>query len=622
MIDGLLSSLTTNPLFGSTSEKSRFVILGWTKTDLPVKLGEFSRENNLDYLSWNYGRAGSIFFINSHHEIARNDEAVAIKLGFARTKSFESLSASDLLTRGFIDPQGVDHSAVHGNALLICISQREPVFSVYQSLTSTSQMYYWRDLDTVICSDTLRHLTRLVHPLELNQDAVPIHLLYRSVPGKMTYFQGIHKLLSGHMATVKDGGWSIRQVERLDDWIPEHRVNRETGQAVVDLEAQAERVVGSYIQQVDESGNDLGVLLSGGVDSSLMTSLIKSNLTSQRRLQSFSYAMQVLSFEDEIEYAQYASSSLETQHRFVDITPGDYVDLLEGLIDHLAQPINNEQEPCYLALAKALAGQEPRYLFSGTAADTLLGNPDAKRLMQVERFHRIPGSRHILGFLGQALRRIWPNKAYGMRETAHILDSLDDPLSPHHPLHQLGMFSNLEKVKSCLDAETIHRVLDYRLKLFGVYSSSRSLLEGVHLIDLTHLIHNDEATMNQIFRAYDLEYVAPYLDSEFVRAVLAFEPQVRYYAQGRSKWLPKQLLENQLGSQTPTTRQPKRAGGFDNELRQWMKNGVLQDLMQSIERPGYMRQSDFEQVLKEPDWFTWNMLNLDLFQKRFLGTRV
>jgi hypothetical protein len=622
VIEGLISSLTTNPLYGSTSEKSRFIVFGWTKAELPTELGEFSRENGLDYLSWNYGRAGSIFLINSHHDIARNDEAVAIKLGFARTKSFESLSSSDLLTRGFIGPQDVDHTAVHGNVLLICISQREPVFSVYQSLTSTSQMYYWRGLDTVICSDTLRHLTTLVHPLELNQDAVPIHLLYRTVPGEMTYFQGIHKLLSGHMATVKDGGWINRQVERLDDWIPEHKVSGETAQSVAGFESQVERVVGSYVQQVDESGNDLGVLLSGGVDSSLMTSLIKSNLTSQRRLHSFSYAMQVSNFEDEIEYARYASSSLDTQHRFIDITPGDYVDLLEELIDLLAQPINNEQEPCFLALVKTLAGLEPRYLFSGTAADSLLGTKDSKRLMQVERFHRLPGSRHILGFLGRALRHVWPNKAYGMRETAHILDALDDPLSPHHPLHELSMFTNIEKVKMCLDAETVCRALDYRLRVFAAYSSSPSVLEGTHLIALTHDVHDDEATMNQVFRAYDLEHVTPYLDSEFVRATLTFEPQVRYYAQGRSKWLPKQLLENQLGYQTPITRQPKRGGGFDNELRQWMKNGVLQELVQSIERPGYMRQSDFEQVLKEPDWFTWNLLNLDLFQKRLLGNRV
>jgi hypothetical protein len=70
------------------------------------------------------------------------------------------------------------------------------------------------------------------------------------------------------------------------------------------------------------------------------------------------------------------------------------------------------------------------------------------------------------------------------------------------------------------------------------------------------------------------------------------------------------------------TQKSKRAGGFDNELRKWMKSGVLREMVHNIQRPGYLSLKDFEQSKENPDWFTWNLLTLDIFQKRILGTQV
>ncbi len=615
MIDKLMSSFKTNSLTGSASEKSQFVILGWTKKALPPQLDEFVQANEINYLSWNYGRYGTLFLLNSHPDIASTAEAVAVKLGFAHSESFESLWASDLLGRDLVGAGGVNHKAIRGNALVFCVSQREPAFCIYQSLVSRSQIYYWRDHDTIICSDTLRHLAAIVSPLELNPDAVPRYLLYRTLSGDMTYFKDIYRLLPGHLIKFKAGDWHLEQIERLDDFIPERRFSQVSPKIVAEFDQLAEQVVGSYVKQVTELGHTPGMLLSGGVDSSLLASLIKSNLAPQDRLQSLSYIMRVPSFTDEVKYAQHAIDLLEANHKFVDVYPADYPDLLEQTIDLLARPIGDEQVPCYLALALSLSAQEPRYLFSGTAVDTLLGTRDAKRLLQVEAFRHIPGARLALGFLGKSLKRVLPNKAYGMREIASILPSLSDPLSFHAPVNY-NLFTNFETVQQCFDPNTIRRVIEHRRALFELYSDSSSLVEQVHFIDFTHILHDEGVNIAELYQAYALTDVAPFLDTDFIRHALAFEPNVRYYANGRAKWLPKQLVENRLQSQT--TKWPKLAGGFDNELFQWMKDGVLRDMVLSIERPGYMSVADFEQKREKPDWFTWSLLILDLFQKRFL----
>jgi asparagine synthetase B (glutamine-hydrolysing) len=458
----------------------------------------------------------------------------------------------------------------------------------------------------------------MVSLLELNPEAIPRHFLFRYVPGKMTYFSNIHKILCGHIAKFWRNELYIEQLESFDDWIPEERISKVSSAVVNSFDTEAERIIGSYVHQIQDSGHDLLVLLSGGVYSSLLTSYIQANLPPQDILLSSSYTIEAQEFDAEIGYAQHSSNVFETTHKFLSVLSKDYVSLMEHFIDLLAQPFANEQDPCYLALAKSFSGREPRYLFSGSVADTLFGYGSIKRLLQVERYGRIPLSRHGLDFLGRILENVLPNKAFGLRETAFIINSLKDPLSPHHPNSREGIFTNLERVNRCFGAETISKAINYRLTEFEAFSSSQNIPERTHLIGLTQGVHNDESFLVQVFRSYDLEIVTPYIDSEFVRLTLAFDPKIRYFARGRQKWLPKALLEKRLSNGHQITQKPKRAGGFDNELRKWMKSGILRDVVHDIQRPGYMTLSDFEKTIEEPDWFTWNLLTLDLFQKRIL----
>jgi hypothetical protein len=179
------------------------------------------------------------------------------------------------------------------------------------------------------------------------------------------------------------------------------------------------------------------------------------------------------------------------------------------------------------------------------------------------------------------------------------------------------MMTNLKMIHRCFDNQTIKEAMEYRLNTFETYTCSTNLAERVHLNGYTHDVHDEENAIVQFLRAYGLELVDAYLDSDFIRWSFAFDPRIRYYAQGRVKWFPKQLLENRLDS--PTTRWPKLSGGFDNHLFEWMKQGVLRDFVNSIEQPPFMTATDFKHTCNHPDWFTWNLLTLDLFQKRVLN---
>jgi asparagine synthetase B (glutamine-hydrolysing) len=619
MINRLIATLKSEQAQGlipATAPQRRFIVAGWTRRSLNPELGRWFGENGISYTVRDFGPRGTLFLIHSHPDVANTEEASLIKLGLAHTAELEPLSAGDLLVGDYVSPAGLPRGGIGGGTTTICMGQHAPALSVYQSLTSTSQIYYWQGRDWLICADTLRYLVAMVNTLEPEPDAVPHHLLYRTVPGAMTYFRGVSKLLCGHVATCDGGEWRITQAERLDDWVPERQITRVTPEFMADFERQTERLVHLYVSQ-SEGKRALGVLLSGGVDSTLMASLVKGALRPWDRLRSLSYAMRVPSFVGEMHYARHASRMLGTDHRFYDVFAEDYPRWFTESIRLLAQPLDNEQDPCYLMLARAVAPEGLRYLYSGSAADCLLGRESARRLQQVESWRGVPAGRVTLSALSRALGGAAPNKAYGLNAIAHLLEDINDPLSPRFALNRLGMLSDPDVVERSFGTETIRRVMQYRCELLATYSSSGNLAESVHLDSVFLDVHDEENALVQLMRTAGVESVTPYLDSAFVRQSLTLHRRLRYHVGGQVKWLPKAVLDRRLAS--PTTRWPKLSGGFDRELVQWMQHGVLADTVRDMDRPAYLSADDWKAKREHPDWLTWNLLNLHMFEKLVLG---
>jgi len=107
---------------------------------------------------------------------------------------------------------------------------------------------------------------------------------------------------------------------------------------------------------------------------------------------------------------------------------------------------------------------------------------------------------------------------------------------------------------------------------------------------------------------------------------LAFDPDIRFLKGWQVKPLLKGILEQK--SLLSIAKKPKGPSVFTEDLFDWMKNGPLRDMVLAIERPGFLSKSDFEKLLAvpdwclfgEPNWFLWNLLTFDIFQKRVIRT--
>ena len=65
--------------------------------------------------------------------------------------------------------------------------------------------------------------------------------------------------------------------------------------------------------------------------------------------------------------------------------------------------------------------------------------------------------------------------------------------------------------------------------------------------------------------------------------------------------------------------QPKGGSTTPEDLVTRMRTGSLRPLIEEIERPAFMSQKDFDGVIQRSNYFLWNLLTFDLFNKRIVA---
>jgi hypothetical protein len=102
-----------------------------------------------------------------------------------------------------------------------------------------------------------------------------------------------------------------------------------------------------------------------------------------------------------------------------------------------------------------------------------------------------------------------------------------------------------------------------------------------------------------------------------LRISFAFCPEVRYIKGLRVKAALKDVLEG--CGLSSIARRPKLATHFDDALGVWIRSGPLREMIQLIDRPGFLSKGDFAGLIQTPNHFVWDLLKFDVFQKQVLA---
>jgi asparagine synthase (glutamine-hydrolysing) len=330
----------------------------------------------------------------------------------------------------------------------------------------------------------------------IDERAVHLFLRFMYVPAPLTIYEGIAKLMPGTMLTFDAATRTTRTATYWSarDAAAHGAANRFRGPEE-EASRQLEALLRDAVRIRMVADVPLGVFLSGGVDSSLVTALMQAQ--SAEPVRSFSIGFAEAKY-NEAHHAAAVAKHLGTAHTELTMTEKDAFDVIPRLPAMYDEPFaDSSQIPTHLV--SALARKHVTVSLSGDGGDEVFGGyrryfagQGALRLFKLTP----PPLRWPIGFalraipedrvrkVARMLRANDPDRLYfelvshwPSRETAAVEDRaswppLDDPVERMMYLDQVSYLPDdilvkVDRASMAVSLEAREPLLDYRLVEFA-----------------------------------------------------------------------------------------------------------------------------------------------------------
>lgn len=252
---------------------------------------------------------------------------------------------------------------LQGMFAFIIWDSRKCVALVARDRLGIKPLYYRTDgRGLMVASEIKSLLTDRQCSTDINLQALHEFLTLGYTVAPSTIFQQVKKLEPGHMLIVHAQSLEIKQYWDVD-------YSKKIHAADPDLVEEFSRRLTASVQSHLVGEVPIGVLLSGGLDSTVVTALARQ---SGRRLKTFSVGYADHGHDlDERAFARMAAQHFDTEHHETSMTPIDYRDTLEEYVWHMDEPM---ADPASIPLywVSKLAKEHVKVVLSGEGCDELL----------------------------------------------------------------------------------------------------------------------------------------------------------------------------------------------------------------------------------------------------------
>lgn len=391
----------------------------------------------------------------------------------------------------------------------------------------------------------------------LNHEALEYYLAYGYVPGELSLLQGIQKLPQGH-AMVYDLARDSLRLWRY--WqLPAHAPD--PSQSDEDLEAELETLLEDSVRRQLIADVPVGVLLSGGLDSSLVTAMAVR--VSQKPIKTFTVTFPGHGRYDEAPFARQVARHFGTEH--VELVGGTAsVDLLPQLAEQFDEPLaDSSMVPTYLV--SRLIREHATVALGGDGGDELFGGYfQHSWIQQLERQRRfLP--RFLCDALRTPMQKLLP---LGMRGRNYLLALMQNVPGG---IAQFNLYFDAAARRSLLTTpgSAVGEKSPERFKELLSERFDSTLLKSTGVDFMTYLVDDILVKVDRSSMLASLEVRAPWLDHRLIDFAFGRVPDRLRATASERKILPRRLGERLL----PPKMDLRRKQGFSMPLDAWFKGG-------------------------------------------------
>jgi asparagine synthase (glutamine-hydrolysing) len=454
---------------------------------------------------------------------------------------------------------------------------------------------------------------------EIDPNGLADYLTFQFTLGDKTLFHNIKKLLPGHTLTVNsDGLVHTQKYWDLDFTVDTHHTEEY-------FEYQLARLLEDAVRIQLRADVPVGAHLSGGVDSSTVTSLAASLLDSQ--IHTFSGGFHDGTQYDETYYARLLSQHSNTRHHEVFPTAQEFVDVLPKLIYHMDEPAAGPGLFPQYYVSK-LAGQNVKVVLGGQGGDEIFGGY----------------TRYLVAYLEECIR----GGIEGTQEDdkyvvtfASILENLpqlqgyqpmlrhfwSDGLFEAPDLRYFRLIDRSQEARQFVDLELVSGAAGYspldafrdQFNAGGVGSYINRMTRFDLKTLLPALLHVEDRTSMSV----SIESRVPLLDHRIAELVASIPPKIKYKG-GRSKHLFRKVVQHIVPEEI-LNRKDKM--GFPVPLNEWYRKPPVDefvcDTLLSIQarQRGFLNNVQVNTLIHSERAFgrnIWGLLSLELWMQAFI----
>lgn len=397
------------------------------------------------------------------------------------------------------------------------------------------------------------------------------------VPGEDTLFQGVKKLLPGHLLTWKPGQAAPR-IERYWDVPDAPARNLTPDEASEEFQALLRESVRLRLI----SDVPLGAFLSGGVDSSVIVAQM-GELTGAP-VKTFSIGYGDSPEHNELPHARVVAEHLRTDHVEHVLTHGDFFENVAAFVQRSEEPIVESAGIALYHLARR-ARRDVTVVLSGEGGDeALAGYPLYNIMRKVDRLRSLARP-----FGGSAIARALATRT-ASEKAAKYLDWIGTPLADRY----WSIPNDFTRgIRSRMYTDGFQQavgttVADYFGGLFG-HLQQASQLKRMSYVDLKSwlpddlLIKADKMTM-----AASVELRVPFLDHKLIEFCLSLPDDLRLNGD-TAKYLLKRTAERWL----PKSIIYRKKQGFPVPISRWFRDELYERVAEILLDPRTLNRGYF-----------------------------
>jgi asparagine synthase (glutamine-hydrolysing) len=428
---------------------------------------------------------------------------------------------------------------------------------------------------------------------EINTDALRQYLSFDYVPAPASIYQNIFKLPAAHFLVLEKGEIKTRRY-----WNLSFHKNGNTP-TIEKAAEQLRELLADAVRLRLVADVPLGILLSGGVDSSTVAAF--ATQFSTEKVKTFSIGFEEDSF-DESKFARQVATHLGTEHYEDKLSVEKAADLISEIGTWLDEPLSDGSLIPTLLLSKfvrkhvtvALGGDGGDEIFAGYPM--YFGHRMASVYEAIPKFLRTGLIEPIVNSLPVSNK----NLSFDYKAKRFVAASKFDTVTRHHSW--FGSFS-IDSQNDLLSKDVltnssgdIYRGAKDLLKI----TDAETEVEQMQFLDMNFYMAEDILTkVDRASMAVSLEVRAPFLDPRI--AQFAAQLPLQYKLKGsKGKYILKKAVEPLLPKNI--LNRPKK--GFGVPIAEWLKgrlNPMMHDLLDSnrLKNQGLFNEKFVQKLIKE-----------------------